>query len=770
MMTPIELKGTVSVEIHPIQSDMGSALMTDFISANVSITMGADIQHFEGTTTPGSNTVSMNHTFKPIQNRYTRQGPDPPTPRLQSYVLVWVHLLYVRDGVSRSMLVGTKAIKLKTLVRSLIHSPHHPQPLRCDLNTAGRSHADVTFTPSSEADAVESMRELETWLLDHSTEIQESPFDQLETTNRLVMAQLGLLHSCLAGGGIDKNIIMPSMMYRFLCSKSTMETSRFAACYTDMTDIVRSRTVAFPLQFLLHNMFAACSVQGIYNPVEFMTEAPSIEVCKNMLLGVLNSVPLDKVQGNYYNDYELHGAVVQDSTLHDPAYKGVQVKVVGTGDHAERSMWIQLVGCDNQRQICTGINQGTVIFGDDCETNGLGAFGTSGAIRNLVLRIDGVPTVQEWVTNAVGRQGALKAQLPPEVQVLVDDIMPLAMWRDPTHHTSNKVPDRVAYIVLLYHVAKRVEHKLEYGYGTLRSESGKPPGMHCFVVAKLWDECESSLQATRHLIDETLPEFWQISRHDRECEPLAEVVVCKLARTLSELLAIYTAQAPEGGRTPHPRFAVSEREVCKCIDEVFIVGNSAVAYRKSTVKTPAVQDTKVQPLVCGMKTIDFIHQRYKEQERFQKVKYALLGLYASDKDACHADKDACASISATVRDTAQAERVPGWSERKWDTFFAALCPPSIEYTSPNPTRVGNSNYIRCIFMHEVPERNPDGTDQTDVISSRVVNSIQSLKMGSSLVLERIVVVMRTVVCICVAERDELQATKKLLEKAMGNTP
>lgn len=170
----------------------------------------------------------------------------------------------------------------------------------------------------------------------------------------------------------------------FLSGSTFLQLHGMAACFTDMSDIVRAVVAEIPFRRLLSHARAAMLVNGL-TPAQVCRMRPDAPGAHERLFAVylstLTCEMMDQRQAGYYSDYCLHGVETcgredydsdrqpgpQDMDCEGEAWFYRIYRPPGGGDVVYVRYRLRLT--EDQRQVCTGkgLRYGTI--NDDCETS-----------------------------------------------------------------------------------------------------------------------------------------------------------------------------------------------------------------------------------------------------------------------------------------------------------------------------------------------------------------------------------------------------------------
>ena len=314
-MPVIELCVDAVVAVCPESNTLPVSLnnqVPTILSCRVLITMGAHMKHWEDNVAVGG-LLSIRHSFVPLKsdNSYTNQtdwneskaithpatgaflaakGVHVPSaedllPR--SHCIVWVYATYTennvapggkdklfteskqRDEPKRAFLIGSRVVDLGELFGALAKSGTHD--VRC-MHNFNDTQAIVTFKKAANRDYSNDLRNMTD--MTHAGTVVASSLGQLEAILHLVKLQEGLV-STYCVDKVQEGILRfsDSMGGQFLKLSTFLQLFGAAVCFSDMTAIVRSRAVEFPMHLVM--VFAYHAVQALVLDINALIESPN---------------------------------------------------------------------------------------------------------------------------------------------------------------------------------------------------------------------------------------------------------------------------------------------------------------------------------------------------------------------------------------------------------------------------------------------------------------------------------------------------------------
>lgn len=168
----------------------------------------------------------------------------------------------------------------------------------------------------------------------------------------------------------------------FLSGSTYLQLHGMAACFTDMSAIVREIVVEIPFSLLLVHARTAMYVNGM-TPVQVCEMLPTDDGAKErafaIYLSTLTCEIMDQRQSGYYSDYCLHGVeeATESDYVEDRQPGPSDVDCAGEawfyriyrGGGTPRYVRYRLRLTEDQRQVCTGRGLRYGMINDDCETS-----------------------------------------------------------------------------------------------------------------------------------------------------------------------------------------------------------------------------------------------------------------------------------------------------------------------------------------------------------------------------------------------------------------
>jgi hypothetical protein len=514
----LEIKGQYAVQLHVKKAETAINI-SDHIDMNIMITMGSQMAHFDEKILKTTMTTAgrpFSHTFEPItDNKYLNQSrwgiqdaAEHPIMQqtlrsakidydaigetaVKTHAIVWIYVMYVDESVqandkpTRTCLIGSRVIDIEQLLRALAgKSP--PMKVECEHNFQQITTATVIFSPHTEVGYQLNAQETHTDWLESSVQTKAfpSPLAIIDGFHDIVTAYQGMLKVyCEHDSAAHALFTADQMGMMFLGFSTYMQARNLGCCFTDVTDIVKSRVVAFPFELLMRHVFAACQVNGIHDPVAFLAISPDrnsakIETLRTLLSSILSSIIMDSKQSEYFSDYGLYNVEIVDANV--TATAPPDEKWVDTKQADGKITRFKYKQTEDQKQICTGRHGTNLITGDDCETLTTAILATYRAALEQIAYLIKENVVRDYTTatyHKLSPRTITQALRSKNLEKVVEATMPNAMWPG--------CENRGAYLLILMQVFQEIKSSIVCAIGTANAAGvGQAQQLsgHCYLM------------------------------------------------------------------------------------------------------------------------------------------------------------------------------------------------------------------------------------------------------------------------------------------------
>lgn len=309
------------------------------IATTVLITMGKGIRHFEGTIDPKTGTVMVDWMFSPIEeDDELHEHIDEDERRIKSHAIMRVYCAHVdpRTGSKFSYLLGSSAIDLAALMQHNIHVnsglvdpekehqydfairtnfsntfvictvlPFVDSGLKVENSDLNIGEAIFRHPKNSSSEVMLMKQQLE---ILRSSSTSPSVLKHLPDVETMVKLQQGLQHVYCAEGIKRADAVLSEPNGLAYAQGSTyLQTHMAGICFSDVSQIVRSRVARIPNQQIMIQMYAAMCTMGL-KPSDLVAMEDHQQIFEFIKASVAAST-MDAKQTPYYSDYVIHSVL-----------------------------------------------------------------------------------------------------------------------------------------------------------------------------------------------------------------------------------------------------------------------------------------------------------------------------------------------------------------------------------------------------------------------------------------------------------------------------